>query len=59
MRLLEYRDDGELSVTANMVDEDVIPPYAILSHTWGEEAADEVAFEDLVKSAGKDKPGYK
>ncbi|KAF2621979.1 hypothetical protein BU25DRAFT_452376 [Macroventuria anomochaeta] len=58
MRLLEYREDGELSITANVVDEDAIPPYAILSHTWGAEA-EEVTFEDLAKNAGKDKPGYK
>jgi hypothetical protein len=41
-----------------MVDEDTIPPYAILSHTWGEEV-EEVTFEDLAKDVGKDKPGYK
>ncbi|KAF2627343.1 beta transducin-like protein HET-E4s [Macroventuria anomochaeta] len=58
MRLLEYQDDGELRVTPDIVDEDAIPPYAILSHTWGAEA-DEVTFEDLAKNAGKDKPGYK
>ncbi|KAF2630201.1 beta transducin-like protein HET-E4s [Macroventuria anomochaeta] len=58
MRLLEYREDGELSVTADMVDEDAIPPYAILSHTWGTDA-EEVTFDDLARSAGKDKSGYK
>jgi len=35
-----------------------MPPYAILSHTWGLEA-DEVTFDDLASNAGKDKPGYK
>ena len=58
MRLLTYCDDGELSITANLVDEDTIPPYAILSHTWGADA-DEVTFEDLTSNASKDKPGYK
>ncbi|KAF2626715.1 beta transducin-like protein HET-E4s [Macroventuria anomochaeta] len=59
MRLLQYREDGELSVTADVVDEDAIPPYAILSHTWSENEAEEVTFEDLAKNASKGKPGYK
>ena len=58
MRLLTYCDDGELSITADLADEDTIPPYAILSHTWGADA-DEVTFEDLASNTGKDKPGYK
>jgi hypothetical protein len=32
-----------------------IPPYAILSHTWGD---DEFHFEDLVNGTGKSKAGY-
>jgi hypothetical protein len=59
MRLLQYREDGELSVTADVVNEDAIPPYAILSHTWSENEAEEVTFEDLAKKAGKGKPSYK
>jgi len=58
MRLLTYTDDGKLSITADLVDEDTMPPYAILSHTWGLDV-DEVTFEDLASNAGKDKPGYK
>jgi hypothetical protein len=58
MCLLTYSDDGKLSITADLVDEDIMPPYAILSHTWGLEA-DEVTFDDLASNAGKDKPGYK
>ena len=58
MRLLTYSDNGKLSITADLVDEDIMPPYAILSHTWGLEA-DEVTFNDLASNAGKDKPGYK
>jgi hypothetical protein len=58
MRLLKYGEDGEPSVTANLVDEDAIPRYAILSHRWGKDA-EEVTFEDLAKNAGRDKPGYK
>ena len=58
MRFLTYCGDGELSITADLADEDTIPPYAILSHTWGADA-DEVTFEDLASNTGKDKPGYK
>ncbi|KAH6639423.1 WD40-repeat-containing domain protein [Boeremia exigua] len=58
MRLLTYSDDGRLMVTPDIVDEAILPPYAILSHTWGEET-DEVTFEDLEENIGKDKPGFK
>lgn len=58
MRLLYYTEDGELKVTADLVEADVIPPYAILSHTWGADE-EEVTFDDLAQNAGKDKPGYK
>jgi hypothetical protein len=33
MRLLQYNNDGEFSLTEDFVGE--IPEYAILSHTWG------------------------
>ncbi|PVH93950.1 hypothetical protein DM02DRAFT_732800 [Periconia macrospinosa] len=33
MRLLQYDEDGKLSVTADSIREDAIPPYAILSHS--------------------------
>jgi hypothetical protein len=58
MRLLYHGEDGELSATANLVDADPIPPYAILSHTW-EADVEEVIFEDLATNASKDRPGYK
>jgi hypothetical protein len=60
MRLLYYRDDGELGVTGDLIDADAdaTRPYAILSHTWGKEE-EEVSFEDLAKNSGKDKAGYK
>ena len=58
MWLLYYGEDGVLSVTADIVDADAIPPYAILSHTWGADD-EEVTFDDLTKNAGKDKLGYK
>jgi hypothetical protein len=58
MRLLTYGERGELSFTEDLVGKDVIPPYAILSHRWGEDA-EEVTFEDLAKNSSKDKPGYR
>jgi Heterokaryon incompatibility protein (HET) len=42
LRLVEYHDDR-------------IPPYAILSHTWGKE---EVTFRDLIDGTGRNKAGY-
>jgi hypothetical protein len=55
MRLLEYSESGKLNI--HSFDDDAIPPYAILSHTWGADS-EEVTFADLVKDDGKDKPGY-
>ncbi|KAJ4986108.1 pfs domain-containing protein [Stagonosporopsis vannaccii] len=43
MRLLYTANDGRLSWTDDLVG-DQIPPYAILSHTWG---GQEVAYKDL------------
>jgi tetratricopeptide (TPR) repeat protein len=56
MRLLERSRDGELSLTEDLIG-DNIPLYAILSHTWGP-STEEVTFEDLVDGTGKDKAGY-
>jgi hypothetical protein len=56
MHLLEYNNEGELIITS--WDDNKPPPYAILSHRWGEEA-EEVNFEDIVRNTGKDKSGYK
>jgi hypothetical protein len=55
MRLLEYGEDGRLTITS--FNENAIPPYAILSHTWGADT-EEVTFVDLAKGDGKHKPGY-
>ncbi|KAF1828276.1 HET-domain-containing protein [Decorospora gaudefroyi] len=55
MRLLKYEGDGRLTITS--FDDDAIPSYAILSHTWGEDA-EEVTFADLAEGSGKHKPGY-
>ncbi|KAH8704447.1 hypothetical protein GQ44DRAFT_716765 [Phaeosphaeriaceae sp. PMI808] len=56
MRLLQRSTDGTFSLTADLVGEDTIHPYAILSHTWGADA--EVTFEDLANGVGKAKSGY-
>jgi hypothetical protein len=52
MRLLEYTNDGEFSLTQFFDD---IPPYAILSHTWGPE---EVTFGDMMYGNGTSKTGF-
>jgi hypothetical protein len=51
MRLLEYNSAGEFSLTEDIVGDDKIPPYAILSHTWKE--GEEVTFQELIDGTGK------
>lgn len=55
MRLLERSDTGAFCLV--QVNDNDIPPYAILSHTWGA-TIEEVTFEDVIKGTGKDKPGF-
>ncbi|OCL04301.1 hypothetical protein AOQ84DRAFT_120678 [Glonium stellatum] len=57
MRLLRRCDTGDFSLT-QFSDDEAIPPYAILSHTWGLDT-EEVTFEDLVNGTGEAKLGYK
>ncbi|RTE68478.1 Vegetative incompatibility protein HET-E-1 [Fusarium euwallaceae] len=54
MRLLQHNSKGEIHLTREYLGNDV-PPYAILSHTWG---AEEVSFKDLMDVTGQDKLGY-
>jgi hypothetical protein len=56
MRLLHYTSSGELAWTKDLIGDDKIPSYAILSHTWDE--GQEVTFDDLMKNIGKSKTGY-
>jgi hypothetical protein len=56
MRLLKYGDDGCLTIIN--FNDNAIPRYAILSHTWGEDA-EEVTLADLVRGDGKHKASYK
>jgi hypothetical protein len=56
MRLLEYNDDGEFSLTQHFHND--IPRYAILSHRWGTNN-EEVTFKELIGGTGKRKAGFK
>ena len=53
MRLLSLDERGSLAWKEFSRD---IPPYAILSHTWG---TDEVSFADLVDGHARRKAGYR
>jgi hypothetical protein len=55
MHLLEWKSDVDFSLTKDLIGN--IPPYAILSHTWGDDGT-EVTFKDLVDGTGKNKAGY-
>jgi len=55
MRLLERNSDGKFSLTKDLIQN--IPPYAILSHTWGEDG-DELTFNDIIEGKGENKAGY-
>jgi hypothetical protein len=57
MRLLHRNENGRFSFTKDLLGDDLIPPYAILSHTWGLDN-EEVIFEDMANNTGEDKPGY-
>jgi hypothetical protein len=56
MRLLQRSDTGEFSLRS-FGDNDTIPLYAILSHTWGADI-EEATFDDLANGTGKNKTGY-
>jgi hypothetical protein len=55
MRLLTLNNNGELSLTKDLINQ--FPPYAILSHTWGDDD-EEVTFKDLAEGFRKTKVGY-
>lgn len=57
MRLLYYTSNDELSWTEDLIGDDTIPPYAILSHTWVD--GQEVTFNDMLERKGKSKTGYR
>jgi hypothetical protein len=56
MRLLQINSNGDLSLVEYFGSD--IPPYAILSHTWGADD-DEISFKDIKKNLARSKPsGY-
>jgi len=55
MRLLKLNTDGSFSPTSFS---DRVPPYAILSHTWGSGEDDEVTFQDIRDGTGNNKTGF-
>lgn len=57
MRLLQCRSTGGDPLLKSVSDDKAIPPYAILSHTWGADG-DEVTFNDLRSGAAAHKPGH-
>ncbi|KAJ4377410.1 hypothetical protein N0V83_000235 [Neocucurbitaria cava] len=56
MRLLQLRDGGKFSLIERVGNN--IPPYAILSHTWGSDD-EEFTFKDLIEGKGTEKLGYR
>jgi hypothetical protein len=56
MRLLEVKGNGQLSLTKDIINNTI--PYAILSHTWGDDG-DEVNFKDLTDDSWRTKAGYR
>jgi ankyrin repeat protein len=56
MRLLQIGESGTFSLVERTGSN--IPPYAILSHTWGADE-EEVTFRDLVDGTGVTKVGYR
>ncbi|KAI1322426.1 HET-domain-containing protein [Xylariaceae sp. FL0255] len=63
MRLLQRHDNGSLTLTKDLPNAE-IPPYTILSHTWGDDG-EEVVFQEIVEGARatkhnyRQKPGYR
>ena len=56
MRLLQVDENGEFGLTKDLTTN--IPPYAILSHTWGNDD-EEVTFKDMTKGPRRTKVGYR
>jgi hypothetical protein len=56
MRLLQRNDTGGFSLTEDLIGDDTICPYAILSHTWVE--GQEMTLRDVKDGTGRDKSGY-
>jgi hypothetical protein len=57
MRLLHRDDTGEFRLTQDLVGDDQITWYAILSQRWLK-GTEEPTFEDLINDTGLEKPAY-
>ncbi|KAF2647089.1 HET-domain-containing protein, partial [Lophiostoma macrostomum CBS 122681] len=57
MRLIESDGTGGFRLTKDLLGDDEIPPYGILSHTW--QNGEEVTFNDIEGGTGNGKSGYK
>jgi hypothetical protein len=55
MRLLSVGEEGRFSLKEYTGKN--VPPYAILSHTWGQDD-EEATFKDLAEGKGEEKPGF-
>ena len=56
MRLLHRKDDGSIGLTEFFGNK--VPPYAILSHTWGPDG-EEVIFKDIENGQASRKSGWR
>ena len=56
MRLLKISVRQSFDFTEDLDDDD-LPQYAILSHTWGADE-EEVKYADIVNGSGQHKRGY-
>ncbi|KUJ15824.1 HET domain-containing protein [Mollisia scopiformis] len=57
MRLLELKDNGQFSLSKDFVHE--VPPYAILSHTWGaDDEETKIGYRKIGKQAARDDLHY-
>lgn len=56
MRLLKLEGNNEFSLTSDIINPTT--PYAILSHTWGDDN-EEISFKDLMDGSEKTKDGYR
>jgi hypothetical protein len=57
MRLLKLDNGG--CYILELFQKDKVPPYAILSHTWGRRDDDEVTYQEIMDGTGGNKLGFK
>ncbi|KAH7087860.1 hypothetical protein FB567DRAFT_355749 [Paraphoma chrysanthemicola] len=55
IRLLKRGTNSDFELASFDDHDESLPPYAILSHTWGK---DEVTYDELVSGTGRDKAGF-